>query len=184
MKTPKRQPSKQTLSVGEEIVEAKREWQNLKKFGNENHLLFGAFIIVLCSILAVNVLYILNRPAEDSAHIKNTLVFVDSPHYVTSNQIARNGAMSASIKNVTENDKKDMAFTIDPSETMLILEVTVTNNTTETQHLLPSIQFYGLPQGWIRPQIHPIEIESGVHIHGLRWPAVLHLRSLLLCTLP
>lgn len=128
--------------VKEKILEANREWRNLMTFGNENRFLFGAFIIVLCSILAVNILYIYGIRANDGLPTTHTVVRFESSHYFTSSQVAKNNALTAKIKNVTENDKKDMAFTIDPSETMLILTVTLTNNTTRTQHLLPSIQFY------------------------------------------
>ena len=142
MKILNKQPKRQDDPIKDEIVEVKREWRNFLKFGNENHLLFGAFIIVLCSILAVNALYVLNSRIDDGLPIINTLVRPESAHYVTSTQVGKNGALTATIKNVTENDTKDMAFTIDPSETMLILDVTITNNTPGTQHLLPSIQFY------------------------------------------
>lgn len=142
MKTSNTKAKRKETVIEQEMVEAKREWRNLLKFGDENHLLFGAFIIVLCCILAVNVLYILSQHSGDNRPVQTNSIRKDFTYYATSNQIISNDVITTSIKNVTENNKKDMAFTIDPSETMLILDVRVTNKTTEIQHLLPSIQFY------------------------------------------
>lgn len=126
--------------IEDDIKEVKREWRSFLKFNDENRLVSTAFVVVLSSLLIVNAIFILNQ--FGSTTTKSATPMVESHRYVTSHAVAKNGAMTAKISNVTENNKQDYAFTIDPSETMLIMDIVITNETKETQHLLPSIQLY------------------------------------------
>ncbi|MCA9325827.1 DUF4352 domain-containing protein [Candidatus Saccharibacteria bacterium] len=123
-----------------EMKEVKREWRHFVKFSDENHLLFAAFVVVLLAILVINTLYVLNR---NNVHVVSGYVSSDSQNRQhTSQEVGTNGAMSVTISDVTENDKRDPAFTIPETETMLILTIDITNTTTETQQLIPSTQLY------------------------------------------
>ncbi len=126
-------------TVEGEIQEVKREWRNFLKFNDENRLLFAAFIVVLCSLLVVNVLFVVNAL---TTHYEPTKTQIKTNQYITSHYEGTNGVLSAKISNVTENDKKDNAFTIDPSETMLIMDIEIKNTTNQMQHLIPSTQLY------------------------------------------
>ncbi len=131
---------KQVSLVEGEIQEVKREWRNFVRFNDENRLLFAAFIVVLCSLLLVNVLFLLNKFSPTTAAPAQTIT--KTTQYVTSNYEATNSALKAKISDVTENDQNDPAFTIDPSETMLIMDITITNITSRKQQLVPSTQLY------------------------------------------
>lgn len=127
------------ITVDGEIREVKREWRNLLRFNDENRLLFAAFIVVLCSLLVINGLFLMNTLSTSPPPVQTR---EQTNQYVTSHFEATNGALTAKIKNVTENDKKDYAFTLDPSETMLIMDIVIKNTTNQTQHLIPSTQLY------------------------------------------
>ncbi len=119
--------------------ELKKEWKHLSKFKDENHLLFAAFIIVLTSLVVLNAFYIINNSNNQQRPI---IVQDETTAVLTSHQIANNGAQTVSISNVAENDKMDYAFAIDPTETMLTMDISITNNTDATQTLIPVNQLY------------------------------------------
>ncbi len=119
--------------------EIKKEWKHLNKFKDENRLLFAAFIIVLTSIVVLNAFYVIN---SSNSQKRPVITQDETTQILTSRQTGSNTAQTVSVSNVAENDKKDYAFTIDPSETMLILDVSITNNTNDTQHLIPANQLY------------------------------------------
>lgn len=127
--------------VENEIKEVKREWRNFLRFNGENRLLFAALIVVLCSFLIVNALLVMSGMSTNSTNDTPEQARYSS-QYVTSHYEGKNGALKARISNVTENNQKDPAFTIDPSETMLIMDVSITNTTSSIQHLIPSTQLY------------------------------------------
>ncbi|MGV9001943.1 MAG: DUF4352 domain-containing protein [Candidatus Saccharimonadaceae bacterium] len=130
--------------VEAEVLEAKREWKHLKKFKNENHLLFTAFIVLLSAGIIINSVY-MYQLTKNSAKQNNqaaTLTVPDSAKYLTSHQAGANSALQVKVSNVTETDKVDRAFTILPDETMLIASIEITNTTTDTQQLIPVSQLY------------------------------------------
>lgn len=124
-----------------ELKEVKREWKNLKSFKNQNHLLFTAIVVALVAILAVNTIFILQNVNQNGDAPAVTVV-PSGTRVVTSNQVAHNPATTAQVRAVTENNTKDYAFTIDPSETMLLMHLKVTNESPTVQHFFPSIQLY------------------------------------------
>jgi hypothetical protein len=126
--------------ISKEVREVKREWRHFIKFKDENYLLFTAFVIVIAASLIINTVYILNRNSRVSA--TKTLFTPDTSRVLTSLQKGTNSGEAVKISNVTENSKTDYAFTIDPNETMLILNISITNNTVATQQLIPVNQFY------------------------------------------
>ena len=131
-----KQHPQDSQDVGNEI---KKEWKHLGKFKDENRLLFAAFIIVLTSIVVLNAFYVINSSNDNDRPV---IVQDETSTVLTSKQTGSNIAQTVSISNVAENDKMDYAFTIDPSETMLILDISITNNTTQTQQLIPVNQLY------------------------------------------
>lgn len=124
-----------------QLKEIKREWRQLRKFGNENHLLFAAFIIALAAIVIINASYVIYHSSQQQSS-RVTTSQPNSNLVLTSLQTGNSGSVSARISKVTENDKMDYAFTIDPTNTMLIMNISLTNLTTDTQSLFPDSQFY------------------------------------------
>ncbi|CAN5418095.1 hypothetical protein BH10PAT3_BH10PAT3_6630 [soil metagenome] len=129
--------------LGKEVKEVKREWRHVIKFKDENHLLFMAFVLLMAALVIINTVYVLNRGfSGHGSKATKTLITVDSGKYLTSQQTGSNDSETVSIKNVTENDRTDNAFTIDPSQTMLILSISITNTTEKSQQLIPVNQLY------------------------------------------
>lgn len=130
--------------VEKEVLEAKREWKHLKKFTDENYLLFTAFIFLLAAAVIINTVYIVkisSRPDENRV-ASTTITLPDSAKVLTSHQVGTNAALEVSVSDVTENDSPDNAFAILPTETMLILTISITNKTDDTQQLIPVNQLY------------------------------------------
>lgn len=128
--------------VDAEVKEVKREWRHFLKFRDENRLLFTAFVIVLTAIVVVNTIYIVSHVNTDKSDSSPATAQPNPNLVLTTLETGTNGAEQARISSVTENAKTDYAFTIDPNQTMLIMNIKITNKTAETQHLIPSSQFY------------------------------------------
>lgn len=125
--------------ISNETKEIKREWRHLKKFKDENYLLFTAFVILIAGLVVMNAVYIIDR---GSHFTPQRPLMIDPNRYLTSLQTGSNGALSAKISDVSENDKTDYAFAADPGSTMLTFNLTVTNTTALTQHFIPVNQLY------------------------------------------
>lgn len=130
--------------VDKEVKEVKREWRHFLKFKDENRLLFTAFVVLLMSAIVINAIFVVryNRDRSHTPPAIKTVVVTDPAKVLTSQQVGNNDAMTVTISSVTENDKYDQAFTIDSSETMLILDISITNKTGSVQQLIPVNQFY------------------------------------------
>jgi Domain of unknown function (DUF4352) len=130
--------------VEKEVLEVKREWRHFLKFKDENYLLFTAFVVLIAAAVIINAVYIIKRNNDnDSTSTKaKILILAGSTKILASQQPGGNDSETVKISSVTENDKNDPAFTIDPSETMLILNISITNNTNDSQPMIPVNQFY------------------------------------------
>lgn len=130
--------------ISKEVKEARREWRHFIKFKDENYLLFTAFVILLAAGVIINTVYLINRDNNIDKHKTQAETFLvpDSSRVLTSQQTGTNVAETVKISSVTENDKTDQAFTLDPSETMLIMNISITNNSASSQHLIPVSQLY------------------------------------------
>lgn len=135
---------KKKLSGMEQMeVKLKREYKFLKRFKdkNENHLLFAAFLVVMTSMVVVNTIFIIDY--ESASHNSNSSVVTPNPNKVLpTSQNAKTDAYDARVSNVTVTDKIDHAFTLAPTDTLLVLDITITNTSEETQQLTPALQFY------------------------------------------
>ena len=133
-----------TDEVDKEVKEMKREWRHFVKFRDENYLLFIAFVILVAAGVIINTSYVINHTSSARATSKNskTIVVPYPTKRLTSQQTGTNSAQTVKISNVTENDKKDYAYSLDSTETMLIMDISVTNNTLQTQQLIPVNQLY------------------------------------------
>ncbi len=127
--------------VDKEIKEVKREWKHLLKFKDENRLLFTSFVILVAALVIVNTIFWIDHSSQ-----QNTVVHVPvtdkNSRVLTSLETGENSALRVSIKDVSENDKKDYAFTLPPTETMLIMNISITNETDVSQQLIPVNQLY------------------------------------------
>lgn len=93
-------------------------------------------LVVLVAILVVNGLYAANA-------IKNSpSVAPANGKILSSLQVGEIGSTRASVSKITENSTTDPAFTLDPSQTLLVLNIQITNLSDSTQKLIPNTQLY------------------------------------------
>jgi hypothetical protein len=115
--------------------------------GNDLHVLLLAVSLLLACILVVNGIYLYARMSNHDNDFPNTVL--------TSKDTARTSAVSVSLSKITENSAMDYAFTLDDSQTMLILTVSITNNSSTSQRLLPVNQFYVRTRTGDYAALHP-----------------------------
>lgn len=135
--------------------ELKKEYKFLKRFKdkNENHLLFAAFLIVMTSMVVVNTLFIIDY--VPSSHNRNSASAANNQKILTSLQKATSDAYEVMVSNVTVTDKADPAFALAPTDTMLIMDISITNLSTGIQQLVPSSQLYVRDQQGGFYMLHP-----------------------------
>lgn len=95
----------------------------------------------LIVLLIINGVYISNRISHDSP-LPTPRIIANSNLILTSLQTDETPAYTVNVKNVTENSTFDPAFTIDTTDTMLILDIAITNHTSAKQDLVPTTQLY------------------------------------------
>lgn len=117
----------------------------------ENHLLFAAFVVVMTSMVVINTIFILNYVPT----VQQTAAPDDPNKILTSLQIAKTDAYEVKVSNVTENAKKDNAFTLAAGDTMLILDISITNISSGAQQLVPASQFYARDRKGGLYMLHP-----------------------------
>ncbi len=120
---------------------AKKEWREILRIRDENHFLYLGLLIVITSLLVVVGVGVINQVLKQPALV----ITLNQPpigKVLTSSDRAKTMAFEATISNVTESDKPDPAFKIAPSETMLILDIKITNRTAKDQDLVPVNQLY------------------------------------------
>ncbi len=125
--------------ITKETKEIKREWRHLKKFKDENYLLFTSFVILIAGLVIINAVYIIEHASNITPQ---RTVTIDPNQYLTSLQTGNNGVLTAKISNVTENNKTDYAFGVEAGSTMLTMDITITNTSAVTQQLIPVNQMY------------------------------------------
>lgn len=166
---------KKKLSNVEQIEEKiKKEYKFLRRFKdkNENHLLFAAFLVVMTSMVVVNTLFIIDYVPERRAGTA-----LADPHKVlTSLQRSATEAYVVNVSNVTVNDKEDNAFGPAPGETILILDISITNVSSGQQQLVPASQFFvrdrqgGLylphPSSYVTAPLNLVMVDPGSTITG------------------
>lgn len=129
--------------IDKEVEEVKREWRHFIKFKDENYLLFTAFVIVISAILIVNTVYVLNHNSTFKRITSSrTVVLPDSSKVLTSQQTGSNSAEIVTVSSVTENSQTDHAFAMAPNDTMLIMNISIKNNSSETKQLIPVNQMF------------------------------------------
>lgn len=155
-------------------TEIKREWKVLQHFKDENKVLFMALVWVVVAILVVNTIYVVVRHTDDDDRlVASTIPYAN--HVLTSQQTADTAAFSAHISNVYETDSADLALP-EGGYTILVFDISVTNNTNGEQDLYPVNQFFVRDQegGTYTPHaslhmIRPLEaapLKSGQTVAG------------------
>jgi hypothetical protein len=111
---------------------------------DEKHLLFTAFIIVLTSLVVVNTIFWLDR--NPNSGVKLFRYSSSQGNYpskvLTTQQQASTPVYQATVSEVTEQAKFDPAFTIANDETVLLMDITITNTSSGQQDLIPVNQLY------------------------------------------
>lgn len=127
----------------QDYTEVKREWRHFVKFKDENQLLFAAFVVVMLAAVVINTVYILNRDGPRIIGHSNFVPAVsDASKVLTSLQTGISPATTVKISNVTEQDATDYAFTLDPNELMLLMDISITNTSNRNQRLTPVNQLF------------------------------------------
>jgi hypothetical protein len=123
-------------------------------FKDENHLLLASLILGIATLVIINAAYVVNRLTAP-APVTETTPTVSWPHVLRSTQTARTPALIASVGKVSESDKADPAFTLDDGETLLAMDLSITNRTAGSQDFIPTSDLYvHTSQGDYRP-LHP-----------------------------
>lgn len=133
--------SKKTTTESSLEKEMKREWKVMKHFKDENKLLFMGFVWLVVAILAINTIYVISARTDNNGLVGKTVTPFAS-HVLTSQQYAQTTAFAVHIDNVTETDKQDVAFPLLEGNTMLILDISITNNTVTQQDFYPVNQLF------------------------------------------
>lgn len=102
---------------------------------------WAGVLTALIVLLIINATYISSRITHDNP-LPTPRIIPNSNYILTSLQTDETKAYSLSVSNVTENSNFDPAFTIDPTHTMLIMDVSITNHSAGKQDLTPTTQFY------------------------------------------
>lgn len=114
---------------------------------DEKHLLLMSLVLLLAAALVINAIYITNQLKAAQAY--------NGGHVLTSSQTAQTPELAAAVKNVSESDKIDIAFTLPEGETMLVMDFSITNHTKSIQDFIPTSQLYVRTRvGDYRP-LHP-----------------------------
>lgn len=111
-------------------------------------------LLVFAVVIASGTLVYLNNNSAKNSKTASIIVMSQSK-VLKSQETARSDAYTINVKNVTENDKFDPAFTIGTDETMLIADISITNNTNSPQDVIPSVQFYIRTSDGLYYQMHP-----------------------------
>lgn len=115
---------------------------------DEDRLLFASLIIVLAAFLVINATYVAHHwSQEDTVGSTATIL--------TAQQHANTPAFFASISHISEDIRVDPAFTLADGETMLIMNLTIANNSAIDQNFIPSTQLYIRTQGGDYRPLHP-----------------------------
>jgi hypothetical protein len=105
---------------------------------NINKLIIVGILVLLAISIIINSVYLVHRNNNSKASTPQS----NSGQVLTSLQTGFNGATQVRVSDVTENNSFDPAFTLDPTETMLIMSITITNLSAETQQLIPDTQLF------------------------------------------
>ena len=127
--------------VEDEVKELKKEYKRFAKFRDENSLLMSVFVLGITAVVIINTLFWMKWAAEHPASTLGVTKVVSSS-VVRSLDTARNTALTAQVKNVTTNSDADPAFGVADDQTMLIMDLTVTNTSTTTQQFIPVNQLF------------------------------------------
>jgi hypothetical protein len=121
----------------------KKEWKIIKHFRDENKVLVMSIVWLLIAIIVINTIFVVARLSDrDEKNDARVVAASYAGVTLTSQQYAQTTAFAAHISNVYETAQEDHAFPLDPDQTMLILNLTVTNNTTTEQDLYPVNQLF------------------------------------------
>lgn len=115
--------------------------EDFTKFRHEHALLFAAFVFALTALVIINTLYVVSSVAERVATPTSERVTV-YPRRSTSLQLAYNGSLQAKVKNVGIHTEQDPLFTLGENQSLLIMDITIQNNTAQTQQFFPSLHLY------------------------------------------
>lgn len=123
-------------------------------FKNKDFVLFVGIIVLITIFTSGFVAYYTS--ILTSKQKNNSATVLGNPAKILKSQeIAKTSAYTINILSVTENSKKDPAFTFADSDTMLIADVSITNNSSVTQDLIPSVQLYVRTSDGLYYQMHP-----------------------------
>lgn len=129
-------------ALEDEAKELKREYKRFEKFRDENSLLLGVFTLGLAALVIINTLFWVQWSNHRAAQVNKQNTTVASLKTTTTLQSARNFAVTARVTNVGTSKDVNPIAPLAETETLLSMDITVTNNTQKTQHLIPVSQFY------------------------------------------
>ncbi len=128
--------------IEDEAKELQKEYRHFEKFRDENSLLFAVFVLGIAALVIINTIFWVQYTSKRYEQQNKQTATIVNLTTATSLQTAHNFAVSARVSNVAEQTKTDPAFTLPEGETLLVMDIEITNKTDKTQHLIPVSQFY------------------------------------------
>lgn len=155
MKNPfKRKKETPAEFIEDEVKELRKEYGRFRRFTDENSLLMGVFLLGLVGLLIINTLFWVQwtKLADDKR--RRDEIGALSQHITRTLEPSMNHALSVEVRNVTLNNSEDKAFGVADGETMLIMDIKVTNKSDNTQQLIPANNFYVRSNRGVYSQLH------------------------------
>lgn len=133
---------------------AKKEWKQLLRIRDDNHLIFLGLLIVLTCLLVLGGIAVINHSlVRVTGGVTELLPSRDK--VLTSTQEGKTTAFTVSISSVTETDKPDPAFTLAAGQTLLMLNISLTNKTDQVQDVIPVNQLFVRSRTGYYASMHP-----------------------------
>lgn len=133
-----------------------RDWRFVKfiERKDEDHLIFAGFVVIVTALVFVTSLRILDRKIVTKASSSQSSE-VRSDQLLSSTQLGTNGVFSVQITSVTARVDPDPAFPLEEDETLLIVDIFITNESLTKQDLVPVNQLFVRSRDGGYYQMHP-----------------------------
>ena len=105
---------------------------------DEDHLIFTGFVVIIVALVTIFAIQAFTRPTTE---VVSTPIPFHS-RILTSHDKGMTDGLEVSISNVTVNSAADPAFPISSEETMLIMDLSITNHSATVQEFIPVTQLY------------------------------------------
>lgn len=148
---------RQNHKTHKSYLASKISYTNFHMFAKKRvNITWKILLCVIIFILTATILFAKADTINDKISENAVATIPAAPHKIlTSEHKAKSAVYEISIASASRNDTKDPAFTIPDDETMLIVALSITNNSNRLQDLYPSTQFYVRTRDGLTYGMHP-----------------------------